>query len=359
MLLSKLKNWFRTGLHTSGAFEANEPSAQAPVIRHDQPTESQFPCHFDSLFIKHNGDVFPCCAVWGNPRWRIGSLHDKEIIQKIINFDGDGCRCFWKANRRAYEGELPLIKHLHLELSLKCQAKCAMCCVNAPDWNGDYDFYEELTALVDLLRPKYISVQGGEILVQPRSISWLEKVKSMHQDTVLRLVTNGGAPTGKNLDTIERLFKLVSISFVGFQPETYKTIMGLDVSYTRDLARRIDKTKVILRLKFLVTPLNLHEAAAFFSWAVTICPSAIVFHDSGFHNYVQLDTEDNFWSKIQSRAAKALQRAIISNVSNLIASGTKLHLQENVRKFYDISPEFISENNLSTVFITSLNENME
>lgn len=329
------------------------------ITNKNKTFSTSLPCHYSSLFIKSTGEVYPCCAVWSDPKWKIGHLSDNALIEKIINYDGSGCKCFWRENRKATSYEKPVIKHLHLELSLKCQAQCAMCSVNAPGWDGSYNYYNALTQLVDYFVPEYITVQGGEILVQPKSIDWIQLIKKKHENIGFRLVTNGGAANQHALETIESLFKLVSISFVGYQSETYRTIMGLGITKTTEFAHKIaNRGKVTLRLKFLVTPLNVHESALFFRWAVGVVPAVIVMHDSDISKYINYDTEDSYWFKIIDRSAKALQNAIKDSAKIINQKNIKMHIHDSVKKLYSIDSKFIDDNNLNNSFVSTLDENI-
>ena len=69
--------------------------------------------------------------------------------------------------------------------------RCVMCCVNAPDWRGQYDYYSQLEELIKQTQPEEILVQGGEVLIQKQSIEWLTQVKQDFPDIKISLVTNG------------------------------------------------------------------------------------------------------------------------------------------------------------------------
>jgi pyruvate-formate lyase-activating enzyme len=113
-----------------------------------------------------------------------------------------------------------------------------MCCVGSPSWNGTYDYYDKLTEIVSWHPPRMLLAQGGEVLVQKKTMDWLENVKKKYPDMLIGLVTNGNV--GLNvIEKVEQLFNYIWISFVGFQAETYRKIMGLELPITVKFAEEI------------------------------------------------------------------------------------------------------------------------
>ena len=170
------------------------------------PNAPERPCHLHRLAVSHTGDVFPCCLVYSSAYHRIGNISDVDLAQKIDKYDRR-CSCSGAKLRAKRPGD-PVgdDRFLNLELSLQCQAECAMCCVDAPGWSGTYDLYPQLTALIREQDPEGIVMQGGEVLVQKRSMDWIRSVREEFPQKKLHLVTNGCAPASLAPE-VARLFQ--------------------------------------------------------------------------------------------------------------------------------------------------------
>lgn len=275
------------------------------------------PCHKEGLFVRENGDIYPCCSVWGFEKYKIGHLDDENLFEKIDLFS-EKCTC---ADFELIKGDFKSLdrryKMLNIELSYICQAKCAMCCTKSPDIKEGYCFnnYEKLEKLIAKTMPELIVVQGGEILIQPKSLEFIEKIKEKY-GSAFRLVTNGNNVA--KIEQVKKLFSSVSVSFVGFSPQTYKTIMGLDVEKTKEFCTEILKTKSLgVCLKYLLSPINIHELPNFIEWALSFENlDEIVIHDSNCRQYINLNTDDNYWNKIAQRTKKDISKVIKSAKNN-------------------------------------------
>lgn len=311
----------------------------------------EIPCHFQQLFINSDGNVFPCCLVWGRPELMIGHIKDKDIEDKIMHFSGGSCEClsFSSRLRRANSDDIPQYSVFNIEVGLTCQAICAMCCVHAPEWTAQgksYTYYDSVERLIERYRPAKILVQGGEVLIQKATMSWLSQLKSTYPAMQIALVTNGNASIDK-ISQVEEVFDELNVSFVGFQPATYYRIMGLDISKTFSFVEGlIQRGKVVVNPKFLVTPLNIHEAPLFLQWAVQQQVSLIWFMDAATDLYIKHDTWDNFWDKIIARTAKAIQSVLINGQQELKSRNAKVYFDKNTAAYYGINSDFIMQHPL-------------
>ncbi len=307
------------------------------------------PCHFQELFVTSKGDVYPCCRIWGREDLRIGHIEDKDLFQKLENYNGE-CSCDAYKLRKAQTGDVKSYKLLNLEMSLLCQAKCAMCCVKAPEWKGKYDYYDALTKIVEFSKPEEILVQGGEILIQKDSLNWIEQIKEKYPEIKFSIVSNGNV--GLDLaDRVEKIFDRITFSVVGFQNETYKTIMGLDLDKTKAFAQELDKRNIRIFLKYLVGPSNIHEAGLFLEWGASLNPEKIVFADSNVEGYINYNTFDDYWRKIFVRSASDLKSKIVENKGKIIDKNIKVGFDTQTLKLFDISDEFLKAHELrSAVF---------
>lgn len=309
-------------------------------------------CHIHELFIRHNGDVYPCCRVWDNPKLRIGNINDGDLQQKIRVFSSP-CSC----------GEFELVSSditeqqeyqlLNIEVSLSCQGKCAMCCVGAPDWRGSYDYYEALSDLIKTCRPKEILVQGGEVLIQKKTMDWISLIRKEKPDMGISLVTNGNVPADM-AEQVSDLFNRITISFPGFSPDTYQIVTGMDVKRSRQFAEKISERGIDVYLKFLLTPVNIHESAAFLDWAATLHPQQIQFANSGIHSYINNDTNDSFWEKILARSAEKFRDSLKKNKEKLESGSTRVVFFEDTLRMFGITQDFTDSNQLGGIIHLNL-----
>lgn len=287
-------------------------------------------CHKEVLFIREDGNIYPCCAVWGIERYKIGHVSDQDLLEKIEAFDVD-CKCDnfrlikgdFKAGEKSYTS-------FNIELSYKCQAKCPMCCVKSPDIGNDYQFdnYDHIERLIKKLKPKYISLQGGEILIQPASLNFVRKIKQKY-GTIFSLLTNGNNYNA--VEQTEELFDWIIVSFVGFQPETYKCLMGLDIEKTKKFCSKIDKNnKISISLKYLISPNNIHEIPLFMEWALKM-KNAYNIHidDSNSAQYINFNTNDLYWQKVIERTKREIFK-ILKEYKKEHQIKNKIHMTSNV-----------------------------
>lgn len=273
-----------------------------------QPRELRA-CHLNGLFITHSGDVYPCCDVWTRKGMKIGNINDNDLELKISGFN-KSCHCERYILDPAL-GKKPNYDFFNIEFGLTCQGKCAMCCVDAPEWTEKYDLYEALSRLVAWGQPKWLSVQGGEVLIQKKTLAWLETEKERKPDLKIDLVTNGNV-SSDIIPYVESVFNTVTVSMVGFQPETYRKIMGMEINKTMAFVQELVRNRrVLLTAKFLITPLNLHEANLFLEWVAMIGPHKCAFQDSDTKHYINLHTRDAYWRKVVSRTGEDVRKVII------------------------------------------------
>jgi wyosine [tRNA(Phe)-imidazoG37] synthetase (radical SAM superfamily) len=226
-----------------------------------------------------------------------------------------------------------------------------MCIVDAPSYRGVYDSYNDLTRIIQQLRPKEILAQGGEVLVQKKSIEFLSQIKEQFPSMNIDLVTNGCVDLDV-VDVIDKLFSRITISFVGFERETYRKIMGLNldktITFVEEVKRR-GKTK--LHLKYLTTPLNFHETNLFLNWSLTLAPARVEISDADTFSYIYRATKDRFWDKILERTSKDVKFEILSFKAQLLLKQTILAISLKNRQMFDINDSFIAENELKSVIL--------
>lgn len=298
------------------------------------------PCHYTGLFLKYNGDVFPCCLVRDQPHMVIGNLDDPNLSEKIRSF-GPPCSCEQFVLRHARRDELPCYQDFNIEFALTCQGHCAMCCVGSPGWKGTYYHYDALTALFERFGPATLSVQGGEVLVQDRSLAWLCSAKQRRPNVRIGLITNGNVPLHQ-LEQVEALFHDVWISVVGFQPGTYRAIMGLDFGRMQSFAEALIRGgKVKVTLKYLVTASNVHEAGLFLQWAIELGPTQCAFQTSGLDAYVNPHAPNDYWRHIYRFAATHVKDVIERHKTDIGAKGIKILFDTECRRLFEVDDSFV------------------
>ncbi len=303
------------------AFRANRVVKQYSEKQQDFWLKKKRACHFHELFITHKGEIFPCCMIWGCRDMKIGHIHDDNLIGSLRNFYSP-CSCARFELRKGLAQDKIAVDYINIEVSLLCQGKCAMCGVNAPSWHGEYDYYDSLTQIINEFSPRQILVQGGEVLIQKETLEWIEKLRSTYPHLQIIVSTNGNVDLSL-IDKVEELFYGVNVSFVGFQPLTYATVMGMDINkavrFSEELAKR---RKVRLVLKYLTTPVTIHEFSLFLDWAINLNPAEILVDDANTFTYVNIYTSDNFWEKIFERTKKEVREVLINNKDKLSQGNT-------------------------------------
>ncbi|MDD5069398.1 MAG: radical SAM protein [Candidatus Omnitrophica bacterium] len=254
---------------------------------------------------------------------KIGHIDDDNIIGAIRNFYNK-CSCERFNLIKGAADEKINISLLNIEFSLQCQGKCALCCVNAPSWKGYYNCYDSLTKMVEILNPEKILAQGGEVLIQKKSLDWLNAIKNHHPEIKLLLVSNCNVDCSL-IEEVEKLFNEVWVSFMAFQDETYERIMGMNVKKTIEFVEKLarnGKTRVVL--KFLITPLSIHEVSQFLEWALNLNPFLIYIEDGSTEKYINLKTSDKFWEKISQRSGLKVKMFLVKNKRKLLDGSTMI-----------------------------------
>jgi len=314
-------------------------------IRYKRANGRLIPCHFLGLFVRYDGKVFPCCNTRNIEPLRICHIEDPKIFDMIKSY-GKTCSCDFYKLRRAHPDEKSKYHLLSVEVSLACQADCAMCCVGAPSWRGRYDYYKALTTLIEHTKPEILLIQGGEVLVQEKTLQWVSELRTSYPDMKIYVVTNGNISCDK-LAIVEDLFDRAYVSFVGFQPETYKKIMGLELSKTITFVEKlIERKKIQIFLKYLVTPINAHEAELFMVWSLSISAKRVSFDGASNADYINLDTPDNYWRKILQRTSKGIKSIIIRNRELIQRDKIRIAFDSQIMELFDVDDVFIRENEL-------------
>ncbi|MBT0662989.1 radical SAM protein [Geobacter pelophilus] len=307
-------------------------------------------CHCNELFVKSNGEVYPCCRVWNRKDMKIGFVSDKNILDKVIAFVPPKCLCNKYSIRAKNSNDTLKYNLLNIELSLECQAVCAMCCVDAPMWKGKYELYDDVIRLINKMgKIDKIVSQGGEILIQKKSLDFLSSIKqSLPRDTHFSVISNANVDLTR-IDEIERLFDSIDISIVGFQPETYSKVMGLKLDRTIQFVEKLIKNgKISVNTRFILTPLTFHEQDMFLKWALSLAPKTIILYDTNFRLYINKNTRYKFWDKIIERTILNVKKELLNcDISKLRRNNTVIEIYDLA--LYGINTEFIHSNSFEGI----------
>jgi MoaA/NifB/PqqE/SkfB family radical SAM enzyme len=304
------------------------------------------PCHYRELFVASNGEVYPCCLTWNNPALRIGHITDPDLEQRLLSFDGS-CRCSGFTLRKGKPSDEREYK-LNVETGLACNGRCAMCCVNAPSSHSPYLYYGELDRLIETLPAiNHMVVQGGEVLIQKKTMEWLRALSLRRPEIPLALITNGNVEADM-VPFVESLFFNVLVSVYGFQDETYRRITRMELEKTLRFAENLVRCgKTTVHLKYLVTPLNLHELPLFLRWAIALGPETISVIDSNTALYINRATPDRYWDLVIGRTGGEVRRVLSGESDRLKASGTVLLLDALSREMFGLDQGFVEEEGLA------------
>lgn len=302
------------------------------------------PCHYRELFVASNGDVYPCCLTWNNPALRIGHITDPDLEERLLSFDGS-CRCSGFTLRKGKPSDERAYK-LNVETGLACNGRCAMCCVDAPSSHGPYLYYGELDRLIETLPAiNHLVVQGGEVLIQKKTMDWLRALSLRRPEIPLALITNGNVEAD-TVPFVESLFFNVLVSVYGFQDETYRRITRMELEKTLRFAGDLVKRKrTTVHLKYLVTPLNLHELPLFLRWAIALGPETISVIDSNTALYINRATPDRYWDLVIGRTGEEVRKELAVGMPR--GAGTVVLVDALSREMFGIDEGFIAGAGLS------------
>jgi len=317
--------------------EARTPQGPDLPVGCDEPKLETMACHLVRLWIRHNGDLH-CCYRWAYESMKIAHITDDDVLDSIRSFYGS-CSCEKYILRAAAPGEELQIQELVVELSLACQGDCAFCCVKPHGRVAAYKYYPALTKMIDLLKPKLIVVQGGEVLIQKDALEWVAQIRDRHPEMAISLITNGNRSLDM-VEVVERLFDEVTVSTYGFEPATYERVseMKLEkvVRFCDELARR---RRLPFVLKFVVSPLSFFEADVFLDWAIDKEPTFIFFEDADTALYLNMEMPGGFWQKISDRTGRKVVSMLLKKKDKLLSSDTTIHFSHQSQEILGLNAD--------------------
>lgn len=296
------------------------------------PAESDkaTPCHYQELFIRHDGNIFPCCWTWKNEDRLIGNIRDSGWFDALGRFSMEACSCKKCSYRNPRPGEAIRIRRLYIELSLNCNSRCAMCIAHAPEFNAEHGLvpckhFDQLADAIGQLNPEVIYFQGGEVLIQQEAVDFIKTIKQKKPSRKIYVLSNGN--NAKGAAKLEGVVDHWFFTLYGFQRHTYKTITGMNLNQTIQCIENVLIRGGEASVNYLATPLNIHEASLFLEWAVGLNVSSINILDASVENYINYEPvrwmdyvqfgatnlPHRYWQRILQRTAKRLNRCIKQN----------------------------------------------
>ncbi len=272
-------------------------------------TKEERVCQFYKLSVRKNGDVFPCCL--GKKVSRLGNIFDEDITEKIETSNID-CECALYKTRKILPDDKMNLKKLHLMFSHECQAHCVCCNQHKDKMENEEEHLEKILDFVNKYKPEYITVLGGEVLVQPATLNWIESVKNKYPEILFDIVTN--LCVGEEIiKRVSKIFSEITVSFLGFTPNTYNSVMGLDYDVTiKNFDYLLNNTSIKMRPKYLAMPTNVYDLPLFFEWALNKNVDKIYLHNTReFAKCCHIN--DIFWQKTFAQIEKEIKKILEKN----------------------------------------------
>ena len=349
-------------------YQPEPPSTEGCLFQGGDPV----PCHYHRLFVRYDGNIFPCCRLVGLESHKIAHLSDPDLLEKFRAYDIGQCSCLGWRFRKASEADwdAPRQGAANFEMSLNCQSQCAMCIVRSPFYSREAReypaaYFEALARLVSVLKLPVVAVQGGELLIQPETMAFLEQLRLDNPDVHLSLITNGNLPLGK-AELVAKVFNSAMVSFYGFTDSTYGTVTRMNLSRTKDFALRLlELLPGQVRLKLLSTPASFQEIPSFLDWAfaqrapyafivdaeslsyVRYNPSAV--RELDFAKASQTPINDIYWQAMFSRSVDATKKLLLEHRAALAADVTQVSFEGEVFGLFGLDQTFVAQQGLEGV----------
>ena len=124
------------------------------------------------------------------------------------------------------------LNYVHLESSTACNAKCKMCPHSQIVRHGtmDYSLFTKIVdQAMDLGCKNFTLFRLGEPLLFPRLFEWMDYLR--RKEAKVSIYTNGSMltqETGDRLKEYADMYCDFTISFHGYDADSYNSMMGLD-----------------------------------------------------------------------------------------------------------------------------------
>lgn len=178
-----------------------------------------------------------------------------------------------------FKGEQPLLRHLDIELTERCNNNCMHCYINLPEHDHKAQKHELTTAAwKDILTQAAdlgaltVRFTGGEPLLREDFTDIYLHARRLGMRVMLftnaRLITSTLADLFVKVPPLQK----IEISVYGMHPESYDTISRSPGAY-QEFKQGVDlllERKIPFVVKSVLLPPNKHELNEFEAWAATI-----------------------------------------------------------------------------------------
>ena len=298
-------------------------------------------CHLEEMYIDRYGDIHCCCKTYlGNV---IGNLMDPDITEKILNYSpSKPCKCTRGSLASAENASCDRkVKLASIELSSICNAKCIYCFQNDVNRNEPYKFYSQLYSLIDKLKIPKLMFAGGEILVQPDSLRFIEKIRENDPNKWIHLKSNG-CSNKKMVPIVENIFNSTTITLNGFSDSTCMALMDVAFLPVKVFCEELSRSDISLGIKFLCSPANISELPDFLKWSIELNPDRIIVPCARIYSCKENAPNEwkgssfdglnmAYWKDIYSRVGNKCKK-ILNNAKN----------DTNVRIAFDFDTEIMN-----------------
>ena len=176
-----------------------------------------------------------------------------------------------------FRGKKPLLGHLDIELTERCNNRCIHCLINRPEDDTDARLKEMDTAFVLSLLDQATDLEclsvrftGGEPLLRPDFNELFIAAKKLGMQVVI--FTNARLITPELAELFSRLppGRMVEVSVFGMHPESYDSVTGVKGAY-EEFRRGVELLReynIPFIVKQALLPQNRHEKAEFEEWVM-------------------------------------------------------------------------------------------
>ncbi len=178
-----------------------------------------------------------------------------------------------------FDGKRPLLSHLDIELTERCNNACLHCYINLPEDDTraaakelDARAWQHILAQAADLGARSVRFTGGEPLLHPDFPAIYLHARRLGMKVLL--FTNARLITPKIADLFAQVppLKKLEVSVYGMHPESYDVVVctpGAFYEFRRGLDLLLDR-QVPFVLKSVLLPPNRNEIDEFEAWAATI-----------------------------------------------------------------------------------------
>lgn len=304
------------------------------------------PCHYMRPFLDRHGDLYPCCFKNMEREYIIGNVSDENLIEKLENYSID-CQCGFHKFRAKNETD----KHekIHIQTSLQCHGKCAVCYVAAPLKHENIELhYDQAYAFLEKLAPRCIYIEGGEVPIQKNALAFVRKIKDNFSLDLLHLLTNGCYPAGMATQLAD-VFTAITISYMGFSKNLYYHETMLDVNTTNAFARIVHEKHGRSFFRYICTPLSIIETSLFLQYATRFQHSYITYADCDLDLYTKASPESLYWPQIIKRCRVQFREMLLRLKDRMIENQATCNLEPRTASLLDIDKQFTERFDLKNV----------